>query len=97
MGAVSIPIPPFDATALLGYLSSRPLEYVLSFSNGSLQGKKGVYQNHYEVGQIKDLPCPEFSSSDFKRLGELGNELSLQALHLQDEAETTHQYRGRPA
>ena len=95
MGSVAFP-KGTDAATLLGYLSSRPAEYVLSFSNGSLQGKKGAYQNHYEVGQIGDLPWPDFPSDIAKRVGELGVTMSRAAMLLQRNDETTHQHRPSP-
>jgi hypothetical protein len=95
MGSVAFPIGMSGAT-LLGYLASRPLEYILSFSNGSLQGKKGAYPNHYEVGQIKDLPWPAFTADELSRLHDIGTELSTLAMRLQEDAEETHQYVGRP-
>jgi hypothetical protein len=96
MGSVAFPVT-VDARALLGYLASRPLEYVLSFSNGSLQGKKGSYPNHYEVGQIKDLPWPEWHPDSLVLLESKGDALATAAMRLQLDDETTHQYAGRPA
>ena len=95
MGSVAFPRG-IGAGALVGYLASRPLEYVLSFSNGSLQGKKGAYPNHYEVGQIKELPWPPFTPEELTRLEAAGTSLCTAAMHLQDDDETTHQYTGRP-
>jgi hypothetical protein len=95
MGSVAFPLK-IDARALLGYLASRPLEYVLSFSNGSLQGKKGAYPNHYEVGQVKDLPWPEWRSESLALLESKGDVLATAAMRLQLDDETTHQYGGRP-
>ena len=96
MGSVAFPTSGVAAGALLGFLASRPLEYVLSFSNGSLQGKKGVYPNHYEVGQIKDLPWPPFSGREKQRLEEIGCQLVALGMALQADAEESHQYLGRP-
>jgi hypothetical protein len=48
--------------AILGYLCSRPTEYVLSLFVGSLQGEAGFHPNHYEVGTIQKLPWPDFDS-----------------------------------
>jgi hypothetical protein len=95
MGSVAFPIE-VDARALLGYLASRPLEYVLSFSNGSIQGKKGAYPNHYEVGQVKDLPWPEWLPESLALLESKGEVLATAAMRLQLDDETTHQYCGRP-
>ena len=94
MGSVAFPIG-CDAAALLGFLSSRPLEYVLSFSNGSLQGDLRAFPNHYEVGQIKDLPWVNPIPETCERLSKLGNALATAAMHLQDDDETTHQYLGQ--
>ena len=95
MGAVAFPTE-VGASALLAYLASRPLEYILSFSNGALQGKKGAYPNHYEVGQIKDLPWPPWSAGTVVRLDRFGDELATAAMQLQANDETTHQYAGHP-
>lgn len=95
MGSVAFPLK-VDERALLGYLASRPLEYVLSFSNGSLQGKKGAYPNHYEVGQIKDLPWPSWSPESLAVLTRQGDVQATAAMNLQTDDETTHQYTGRP-
>ena len=92
MGSVAFP-KGTDANTLLGYLSSRPAEYVLSFSNGSIQGRKGAYQNHYEVGQVGDLPWPEFAPAVAKEVGKLGDTISRAAMMLLREDETTHQHR----
>jgi hypothetical protein len=92
MGSVAFP-KCTTASTLLGYLSSRPAEYVLSFSNGSLQGRKGAYQNHYEVGQIADLPWPEFTPEVARQIGELGDTISRAAMLLLRNDETTHQHR----
>jgi hypothetical protein len=91
MGSVAFPRDTTAAT-LLGYLASRPAEYVLSFSNGSIQGKKGAYQNHYEVGQIGDLPWPGFTPEDARRVGDLGAEMASAAMRLLRDDETTHQF-----
>lgn len=96
MGSVAFP-KGTSADTLLGYLSSRPAEYILSFSNGSIQGRKGAYQNHYEVGQIGDLPWPEFSQEVAKKVGELGNSISCAAMLLLRNDETTHQHQPSPA
>ena len=52
-----------DPLALLGFLGSRPVEYLLSLFIGDLQGKAGVHPNHYEVGTIQRLPWPGLSAS----------------------------------
>jgi hypothetical protein len=95
MGSVAFPLG-VDARSLLAYLASRPLEYVLSFSNGSLQGKKGAYPNHDEVGQIKDLPWPTWQSESLRLMEAEGDALATAAMRLQSDDETTHQYTGRP-
>jgi hypothetical protein len=92
MGSVAFPRDT-EAATLLGYLSSRPAEYVLSFSNGSIQGRKGAYQNHYEVGQVGDLPWPDFAPEVAKEVGKLGDTISRAAMMLLREDETTHQHR----
>lgn len=92
MGSVAFP-KTTTASTLLGYLSSRPAEYVLSFSNGSLQGRKGAYQNHYEVGQIGDLPWPEFDGASAGDVASLGDAISLAAMQLHRNDETTHQHQ----
>ncbi len=91
MGSVAFP-KSTSAGTLLGYLSSRPAEYILSFSNGSIQGRKGAYQNHYEVGQVGDLPWPDFTPEVAKQVGELGDSISSAAMLLLRNDETTHQY-----
>lgn len=96
MGSVAFPNDT-DPTTLLGYLSSRPAEYVLSFSNGSIQGRKGAYQNHYEVGQIGDLPWPDLAPEVAKQVGELGDTISRAAMLLLRNDETTHQHRSSRA
>ena len=47
-----------DPLPLLGFLGSRPVEYLLSLFIGDLQGQAGVHPNHYEVGTIQRLPWP---------------------------------------
>ncbi|MFM0192119.1 BREX-1 system adenine-specific DNA-methyltransferase PglX [Paraburkholderia strydomiana] len=92
MGSVAFP-KGTTASTLLGYLSSRPAEYVLSFSNGSLQGRKGAYQNHYEVGQIGDLPWPDFTPDIAEQVANYGSAISRDAMQLLRNDETTHQNR----
>jgi len=92
MGSVAFP-KGTSADTLLGYLSSRPAEYILSFSNGSLQGRKGAYQNHYEVGQIADLPWPDFTPEVARQVGVLGDAISGAAMLLLRNDETTHQHQ----
>jgi hypothetical protein len=96
IGSVAFPKDTDDAT-LLGYLASRPAEYVLSFSNGSLQGRKGAYQNRYDVGQIGDLPWPGFTPEVANRVGTLGDAISRAAMLLLRNDETTHQHRASHA
>jgi hypothetical protein len=86
-----------DVRTLLGFLSSRPAEYVLSFSNGSIQGRKGAYQNHFEVGQVGDLPWPEFAPEVAAKVGDLGDAISSTAMLLLRNDETTHQHQPSPA
>ena len=92
MGSVAFP-KGTSADTLLGYLSSRPAEYILSFSNGSIQGRKGAYQNHYEVGQVGDLPWPDFTPEVAKKVDELGDAISSAAMLLLRNDETTHQHQ----
>ncbi len=92
MGSVAFP-KATTASTLLGYLASRPAEYVLSFSNGSLQGRKGAYQNHYEVGQVGDLPWPDFDADTAARVATLGETISGAAMLLLRNDETTHQHQ----
>jgi hypothetical protein len=47
--------------ALLGFLGSRPVEYLISLFIGDLQGKTSVHPNQYEVGTIQRLPWPGLS------------------------------------
>jgi len=92
MGSTAFP-KEASASTLLGYFYSRPIEYILSFSNGSLQGRKGAYQNHYEVGQVADLPWPDFRPEVAKQVGELGEAISSAAILLLRHDETTHQHQ----
>ena len=82
-----------SAETLLGYLSSRPAEYILSFSNGSIQGRKGAYQNRYDVGQVGDLPWPEFAPEIAAKVGAVGKDLSRAAMLMLRNVETTHQHQ----
>ncbi len=91
IGSVAFP-KETSAAALLGFLSSRPVEYILSFSNGSIQGRKGAYQNRYDVGQVGDLPWPSFTPQMAVKLGELGERMSSLAMQLLRNDETTHQH-----
>lgn len=92
IGSVAFP-KDTSANTLLGYLSSRPAEYILSFSNGSIQGRKGAYQNRYDVGQIGDLPWPGFAPEVATRVGNFGEELSRAAMLMLRNDETTHQHK----
>lgn len=51
-----------DPLAMLGFIGSRPVEYLLSLFIGELQGKAGVHPNQYEVGTVQRLPWPGLSS-----------------------------------
>ena len=53
-----------DPLALLGFLGSKPVEYLISLFIGSLQGEAGVHPNHYEVGTVQRIPWPELNESD---------------------------------
>lgn len=94
MGSVAFPLEGTDPATLLGYLSSRPLQYVLSFSVGSLQGEKGTHPNHYEVGLIQDLPWPLFTANQRELLATASRAAAVACKGLQASDETTHQYRG---
>ena len=60
--------------ALLGFLGSRPVEYLLSLFIGDLQGQAGVHPNHYEVGTIQRLPWPGLSEEQEDTLGALATQ-----------------------
>jgi hypothetical protein len=92
MGSVAFPRS-VDAAVLLGYLASRPLEYVLSFSNGALQGDLRAFPNHYEVGQIGDVPWPDFTPDVATEIGGLADLASRSAMLLLRNDETTHQHQ----
>ena len=49
--------------ALLGFLSSRPVEYLIGLFVGELQGQAGVYPLHYQVGVVQRLPWPGIPSA----------------------------------
>ena len=59
-------------TALLGFLGSRPVEYLISLFIGDLQGKAGVHPNQYEVGTLQRLPWPGLSEKQKMTLDQLG-------------------------
>lgn len=92
MGSVAFPLSG-DAALLLGYLASRPLEYVLSFSNGGLQGDLRAFPNHYEVGQVGDVPWPDFGPEVARAIGALAQSAASAAMLLLRNDETTHQHR----
>jgi hypothetical protein len=94
MGSVAFPLGTTDPGVLLGYLSSRPLHYVLSFSIGSLQGEKGTHPNHYEVGLIQDLPWPPLTESQRELLAGAARSAATACTELQATNEATHQYLG---
>lgn len=77
---------------ILGYLSSRPVEYVLSLYVGSLQGEAGYHPNHYEVGTIQRLPWPSFSSEEIKFLTDGTSKILGLACKLFDSDETAHHF-----
>lgn len=95
MGSVAFPLR-VSAQVLLGYLGSRPLEYVLSFSIGSLQGEAGVHPNHYEVGLIQDLPWPALTPEQEEKFDRAAETASTAARELQRDDERAHSYMGRP-
>ena len=92
MGSVAFP-KGTTADTLLGYLTSRPLEYVLSFSNGGLQGDLRAFPNHYEVGQVGDVPWPEFKDGVAQEIGKLAQTAASAAMLLLRNDETTHQHQ----
>lgn len=94
MGSVAFALERTNPAALLGYLSSRPLHYVLSFSIGSLQGEKGAHPNHYEVGLIQDLPWPSFTVNQQETLAVAARAAATACKELQATDETTHEFRG---
>jgi hypothetical protein len=57
-----------DPFTLLGFLGSRPVEFLLSLFIGELQGKAGIHPNHYEVGTIQRLPWPGLSVKEQAQL-----------------------------
>jgi restriction-modification enzyme MmeI-like protein len=77
---------------LLGYLGSRPVEYVISLVIGSLQGEAGFHPNHYEVGVVAAVPWPGLSDDAARRLTTAGQEAASQALELSRLDETSHHF-----
>ena len=63
-----------EPLALLGFLASRPVEYLLSLFVGDLQGKAGVHPNQYEVGTIQRLPWPGLGEEQQTALGALATQ-----------------------
>jgi hypothetical protein len=81
-----------DPLALLGFMASRPVEYLLSLFIGELQGKAGVHPNHYEVGTIQRLPWPSLSAEQAEALSRHAA-LSVAALKdLQSVEEPSHSF-----
>ena len=60
-----------DPLALLGFLGSRPVEYLISLFVGDLQGKAGVHPNQYEVGILQRLPWPGLDAPRQQQLAAL--------------------------
>jgi hypothetical protein len=57
-----------SAMALLAFLSSRPVEYLVGLFIGELQGQAGVYPLHYQVGVVQRLPWPGIPSEHERKL-----------------------------
>lgn len=72
-----------DPLALLAFLGSRPVEYLISLFVGDLQGKAGVHPNQYEVGILQRLPWPGLDKDRKQQLAALArrcvNTLRLQS------------------
>ena len=77
---------------LLMFLSSRPVEYLISLYVGDLQGRAGVHPNQYEVGIVQRLPWPTIESTTADRLVELGARCVSTARDLNAFDETTHDF-----
>src|SRR5207247_10905658 len=57
--------------ALLAFLNSRPVSYLLSLSSGMSEAEGGAGANSYDPGTLQKLPFPTKVSKD-KQLEELG-------------------------
>jgi hypothetical protein len=68
-----------SAPALLAFLGSRPVEYLIGLFVGELQGQAGVYPLHYQVGVIQRLPWPGLPSDCQQKLEALA-ESTVEAL-----------------
>jgi hypothetical protein len=90
-GAVAFGAANTPAT-LLGYLASRPVEYVLSLFVGSLQGEAGFHPNHYEVGLVARLPWPGLTDEKARALADAAQEATRCALGLFEADETSHHF-----
>jgi hypothetical protein len=71
-----------DPLALLAFLGSRPVEYLISLFVGDLQGKAGVHPNQYEVGILQRLPWPGLDAGQKQKLSALAVQ-AVDALRLQ--------------
>jgi hypothetical protein len=81
---------------LLGYLASRPVEYVLSLFVGSLQGEAGFHPNHYEVGLVARIPWPGLDDGSARALADAAQEATRWALGLFEADETSHHFVSAP-
>src|SRR5581483_3424476 len=77
---------------ILGYLSSKPIEYVLSLFTGSLQGEAGYHPQHYEVGVIQRLPWPEWDADAGAEIATHANNAALRSCGLFIGDETSHHF-----
>lgn len=78
--------------ALLGFLGSRPVEYLLSLFIGELQGKAGVHPNHYEVGTVQRIPWPGLSVNQEADLRRCAGAAVGEVLKLHQQDETTRSF-----
>ena len=81
-----------DPLALLGFLGSRPVEYLLSLFIGELQGKAGVHPNHYEVGTIQRLPWPGLTAETVGALERSAAACVTAVVGLQSQDEPTRSF-----
>lgn len=81
-----------DPLALLGFLGSKPVEYLLSLFIGELQGKAGVHPNHYEVGTIQRLPWPGLTAETVRSLQSSAAACVTAVLGLQVREEPTRSF-----
>lgn len=81
--------------ALLGFLNSRPVEYLIGLFVGELQGEAGVYPLHYQVGVVQRLPWPELSERDSQQLEEAAQTSVRVLQELDSLSETSRMYGTR--